>query len=94
MQRRKPVEMRTDEIERELENFEWEFIALSDRAASDEDYKDGEIYLQAREKELTAELAERRTKLAADGLTPRCKVCGSSDPRHLQTVALSPSAHR
>ena len=57
--KRNVTQMSTQEIKRELNNFEWEYIALSDRVQTDEAYADGAAALDQRKTELSAELEKR-----------------------------------
>lgn len=56
--------MSVQAIERELENFAWEYIALSDLAQTDAYYAEGEKVLDARKIELTEELNLRNRERA------------------------------
>lgn len=74
--------MSVQDIERELDKFAWEYIALADLAQTDAYYAEGEKALDARKVELTEELNRRKqasglTQDAADGL----HVCQTVDPK-------------
>ena len=66
LSRRKSVyEMSDQEIERELKDFAWEYVALADWARSDEQYDAGKVYLEERELDLhlQQELRARSSQL-------------------------------
>lgn len=53
---RPPVsEMSDQQIARELEDFEWEYIALADWARTDDQYNGGVVYLDERKLSLNLE---------------------------------------
>jgi len=72
-------EMSDQQIEYELKDFEWEYIALADWARSDAQYLAGEVYLNERkesllrEKELRAQ-GSQLTPVAADAATARLPI--------------------
>lgn len=63
-----PSEMSTTEIEHELRNYEWEYVALADWARSDEQYSAGEVYLNERQTALVRELEIRKASKETDDL--------------------------
>ncbi len=57
--------MTVQQIERELKDFEWEYIALADKAQTDEYYAHGSKLLDIRKEALGKELRARLEKVQA-----------------------------
>lgn len=79
---RPPVsEMSDQQIEHELKDFEWEYIALADWARTDDQYNGGVVYLD--ERKLSLEL-EQELRASNSQLTPRAldaaEVCDCGEP--------------
>jgi hypothetical protein len=70
--------MTKQEIERELKDFEWEYVALSDRSRTDQDYNEGRVVLDERKKVLTEELSvlSAPTTVGAEKGAKREKMAG------------------
>ena len=54
-----PSEMSISEIERELENFAWEYVAVSDKAQTDAEYSRLASTLDERKAALESEITKR-----------------------------------
>lgn len=64
------AKMSLDEVEREWRDFGWEYIALSDRAQTDEYYAEHAAKLDERKKELLARLLSREKEGGLTQHTP------------------------
>lgn len=75
---RTPVsEMSDQQIARELENFEWEYIALADWARSDAQYLAGEVYLNERKQDL---VLQQELRARSSQLTPLAPDAAKAEP--------------
>lgn len=62
--RKQPAQMTLQEIERELENYSWEYVVLADMAQDDDWYNEGRALLEQREKALNDQLHTMREMAA------------------------------
>jgi len=62
-----PSEMSISEIERELENFAWEYVAVSDKAQTDDEYSRFSSALDDRKAALESEIT-KRANIGCSGL--------------------------